>query len=54
MKTFNVKLELDPETMDLVLPIPEEVIQEMGWGLDDILEWEDNNNGTFTLRRHYV
>lgn len=54
MTTYQVKLELDPETMDLVLPVPDEILQEMGWGLDDKLEWIDNNDGTFTLRKHYA
>lgn len=51
MKTFTVKLELDPETMDLVLPIPEEIIQETGWGLGDNLEMIDNKDGTITFMR---
>lgn len=51
MKTFTVVLELDPETLDLILPIPEEILQETGWGLGDTLEWIDNKDGTWTLRR---
>lgn len=51
MKTYTVKLELDPDTMDLVLPIPDEVLCELGWGLDDNLEICDNSAGTLTIRR---
>lgn len=48
---YTVKLEMDPETMDLVLPLPEEILQEMGLGLGDLFEWIDNKDGTWTLRK---
>ena len=47
----TVKLEMDPETQELVMPIPDEIIQELGWGLGDNLEVIDNKDGTMTLRK---
>lgn len=49
--TYTSKLEMDPETMELILPIPDEVIQELGWGLGDNLEVIDNSDGTLTVRK---
>lgn len=53
MKTYTVELELDPETLDLILPFPDEILKETGWGMGDSLEWIDNKDGTFTVRKNY-
>lgn len=50
MKTYTTKLFPD-EDGELLMEIPPEVIQELGWGLGDLLEWIDNKDGTFTLRK---
>lgn len=49
--TYTVQIEMDPDTLDLIMPIPEEVLQKMGWGLNDVLEWIDNMDGSWTLRK---
>lgn len=49
MKTYTTKLFPDDEDGELLMEIPPEVIQELGWGLGDLLEWIDNKDGTFTL-----
>ena len=46
-----VTLEKDPETGDLMLPLPEELLKEVGWKTGDVLKWIDNNDGTYTLRK---
>ena len=51
MTKYTVELQMDYRTFDLILPFPEEVIQELGWGLGDNLEIIDNKDGTFTLRK---
>jgi len=35
-----VQLEEDPETGDLVMPFPPELLAELGWGVGDTLTWE--------------
>lgn len=50
MKTYTVKLFPD-EDGELLMEIPEEVLQETGWGFGDIVEWIDNKDGTFSLRK---
>ncbi len=48
-KTWTVTLEEDPETGELILPFPEEMLQDAGWQEGDVLEWIDNKNGTWSL-----
>lgn len=50
-KTYTVRLEKDDESEDLILPLPNELLEEMGWKVGDDLEWLDNKNGTFSLAK---
>ena len=50
-KTFTVIVEEDPETGDLILPFPEGLCDQLGWEIDDILNWEPNDDGSFTLSK---
>jgi len=42
MKKYTVELIEDGE--DLVLPLPEEIMTELGWKIDDILKWKIQEN----------
>ena len=48
---YTVKLEEDPENEDLVLPIPTELLNQMGWDIGDDLVWSDNFDGSFSLSK---
>ena len=48
-KSWIVSLEKDGD--DLILPLTDEMIAETGWQIGDTLEWVDNENGTWTLRK---
>ena len=50
-KTWMVKLEVDGLTGDAIIPIPDEVVDIVGWDLDDELEWRDNKDGSYILRK---
>lgn len=39
-----VTLETDPETGELVLPIPQEILDELGWQLGDIISFTQNDD----------
>ena len=41
MSKYIVSLEEDPKTGELILPIPDELLAEMGWGDGDELVWEE-------------
>lgn len=45
-----VTLETD-ENGELILPLSDELCAEAGWKIGDTLEWIDNEDGTWTLRK---
>ena len=46
-----VKLEEDPETGDLILPLDDSIFEQCGWKIGDIIEWIDNGDGSWTMRK---
>jgi len=34
---------------DGILTFPDEMIEKLGWKEGDVLQWIDNNNGSFSL-----
>lgn len=36
---------------DVVLPFPDGLLESQGWQEGDTLEWIDNNDGSWTLRK---
>ncbi len=51
MSTYTVVLTEDEETGDAILPLPEELLSQMGWNEGTTLEWLDNGNGSFSLKK---
>lgn len=51
MSHWTIKLEEDPETGDLILPFTDEILESAGWKEGDTLEWIDNQNGSWTLKK---
>ena len=45
-----VTLDQD-ENGDLLLPLSEEVLKSVGWKVGDIIIWNENKDGTFTLTK---
>ena len=43
--------EADDGSGDLVLPLTDEIMAEAGWKIGDTLEWIDNKDNTWTLRK---
>ena len=50
-KQWTIKLEEDPENGDLIMPFTDEILESAGWKEGDTLEWIDNKNGSWTLRK---
>jgi len=50
-KRFVVTVEEDPNTGDLILPIPQEILDLQGWQEGDTLKWHDNGDGSWSLTR---
>jgi hypothetical protein len=45
-----VQLEQDPVTGELIMPIPTELLSQMGWIEGTELFWIDNEDGTYSLK----
>ena len=52
--SFTRTLVQDPDNPnELILELGDEVCQQLGWQTGDTIEWHDNNDGTFTLRKKH-
>jgi hypothetical protein len=45
-----VTIEED-ENGELILPLGDKIFDDLGWKIGDIVEWIDNEDGTWTLRK---
>ena len=50
-KTITSEVQYDEETGELILVIPDKLLTELNWTINDTLIWSDNEDGSFTLRR---
>ena len=46
---YTVRLEEDPNTGDLLLPFPPEMLESLGWDEGDTLIWEELDNGNWRI-----
>jgi len=51
MSSWTVTVEEDPETGDLILPFTDEILEAVGWKEGDVIQWIDNKDGTWTMRK---
>jgi len=54
MKTFTVQIKFDVREGDYYIPLPEDMlsdIAELGWTTNDDLEWIDNKDGSFSIKK---
>ena len=50
--TWIVELEEDPETGDLIMPLPMELMASLGWNIGDTLVWNtDEQDKTVKLTK---
>jgi hypothetical protein len=47
---LTVKLKQD-ESGNLILPISEKLMKEVGWEIGDSIEWSDNGDGSWTMTK---
>ena len=54
--TLPVETVFNEDTMedDYILTFPEDLLEESGWKAGDVLEYIDNGDGSFTLRKTNV
>lgn len=41
----------DAELDDYILDFGEEMMDQLGWNIGDTIEWIDNGDGSYTLRK---
>jgi hypothetical protein len=50
-QSWTIALEHDEETGELVLPLPEGMMESQGWKHGDTIEWIDNKDGSWTMKK---
>lgn len=48
---YEVITQEDPETGDVILPLPPELLEQAGWKEGDQIEWIENNDGSWVLKK---
>lgn len=43
--------EADDGSGDLVMPLPQDFLDQQGWKEGDTLDWRDNEDGSWTLSK---
>lgn len=49
--TYEVLLQEDPETGELILPIPPELMKQMGWREGDDLSFDQDDQGRWIISK---
>ena len=49
--SWTLEFELDPDTGDIVLPIPPDLLANLGWTEGTELIWTDNGDGSWSLSK---
>ena len=50
-KTWISPIEVDGPSGEWYITFPDELIEKVGWGENDTLEWINNNDGTFSIKK---
>jgi hypothetical protein len=54
MKKFTVQIQFDVREGDYYIPLPDDMLgllADLGWTTNDDLEWIDNNDGSFSIKK---
>lgn len=49
--TWIIELEEDPDTGELFMQLPQELIDDLGWQIGDTLNWEPGHEGSYRLTK---
>lgn len=49
--TYEIILQEDEETGDLIMPLPQELLDRVGWKEGDELEWKQAKDGAWVLSK---
>jgi len=48
---YEVMTQEDPETGELILPIPPELMKQMGWSEGDTLDFDQDDQGRWIISK---
>lgn len=48
---WTLDVKEDPETGDQILELPNDLLAAAGWREGDVLNWHDNQDGSWTLTK---
>ena len=51
MSSWTLDVKYDNETGDTYLQLPDDMMLAAGWNLGDDIEWIDNKDGTWTMKK---
>ena len=51
--SWVITLQADPETGDLVIPLTQEILEQSGFDIGDVLTWAESKPGVFTVSKKY-
>jgi len=51
--SWAITLQADPETGDLVIPLTQEILEQSGFDIGDVLTWAEAEPGVFTVSKKY-
>lgn len=51
MSSWTLDVKYDDKSGDTYLQLPDDMMREAGWNLGDDIEWIDNNDGTWTMKK---
>jgi len=51
VNTSTVEIKKDPKTEDLYIELSDTLLADLGWSVGDNIEWIDNKDNSWTLRR---
>ena len=42
---------VNDEDGNLVLPLSDDILKEVGWDVGDVIDWVDNKDGSWTMKK---
>ena len=51
MEKWVLDVKYDQKTDDTYIELPDALMKEAGWNLGDDIEWIDNKDGSWTMRK---
>lgn len=48
---WTVTVQEDPDSDDLILPFPPDLLENMGWKEGDTLKWTEHEDGSWSIKK---